>query len=528
MCCISRDVALVGTDSGILAAYSLQPPQVKAFQSGKMADRLELWSLDDRRVWPAAAPVAGDSGSGGRGTAPWQFRISSLRLSPTHGAGVVVCGLRCGRVVVFDTRAGRALGLTRPDVPPTNVGYCEAGPHGGDWSKAILACSKSEVGEAQLLLLSTSARAALDSRRLDGGGRDSRLRPGPGWALGEAGGGGFRVEESSGYDLCLPIGVERATPGRGRVTLSRDARGYLCSRSQVHLLDSRLVTSSIMIGEDEHSVAAISADGTELVLDRRYRGPRVGPRQGAVSTPAATGGVSPPSTFEAGDNGRGVVSAADSSEVDEPGAGEGDSENPTRATLDPSDGRGGGAEADVPDPEGAAPVASGSSNGSAVAGCNDSRPADQMGEGSCEDEGTPVTASQEGWDRAWRPNGVRIFAKLKAVFPDGDGIFPETSAHAGSTQALVKASSLLNSGGSSDGSGLHRIAGRGQSSDLGGVVPLWSSLEVVGRAKLGLPATCITSHPAMNFILVGLSDGTIAAVLPGARKRKKRLPTETG
>ncbi|CAM9808616.1 unnamed protein product, partial [Ectocarpus sp. 13 AM-2016] len=100
--------------------------------------------------------------------------------------------------------------------------------------------------------------------------RKSGLRPGRGWEIGAAGGGGFRLEESGGYDLCLPVGVVEATPGRRRVRLSADVRGYLCPRDEGRLLRSGLVTSSIKIGAERHSVEAIV-----LVLDRKYRGPAV-------------------------------------------------------------------------------------------------------------------------------------------------------------------------------------------------------------------------------------------------------------
>ncbi|CAN0156786.1 unnamed protein product, partial [Ectocarpus sp. 6 AP-2014] len=125
--------------------------------------------------------------------------------------------------------------------------------------------------------------------------RKSGLRPGRGWEIGAAGGGGFRLEESGGYDLCLPVGVVEANPGRRRVRLSADVRGYLCPRDEGRLLRSGLVTSSIKIGAERHSVEAITGDGTVLVLDRKYRGPAVaaGPGPEDAARMAAASGSLP-------------------------------------------------------------------------------------------------------------------------------------------------------------------------------------------------------------------------------------------
>ncbi|CAM9256615.1 unnamed protein product, partial [Ectocarpus sp. 12 AP-2014] len=78
------------------------------------------------------------------------------------------------------------------------------------------------------------------------------------------------------------------------------------------------------------------------------------------------------------------------------------------------------------------------------------------------------------WDRAWRPSGVRVFAKLRAVFGDE----------------------------------------RHESGAAVQPPPPFALYQVVARAKLDMPVTAMTSHPRMNFVLVGLSDGTVAAVLP--------------
>lgn len=478
-------MALVGTDSGTLATYSLRPPEVRAFQTGKVADRLKQWHLGDDSVWRYVMPD-GNRGSGfgaTRGVAPAEaFRIASLQRSSTHGPGVVVCGLRSGRVVVFDTRSGRALGITRAGISPMSVvGYCEAGPYGGNWSKAVLACSKSAGGNEELVLLATSGRAALDRRRRDGGGRDSRLRPGPGWALGEAGGGGFRVQECPEYGLCLPLDVERATPGERKVLLSRDARAYLCSRQQVGLLRSGMVTSSIMIGGEEHSIEGVSGDGRELLLGHEYGGPHV----------------------RAGHESSGVIDFDHGSEVDGPSAGGIEAEEtsvrqrPTppgarteNGTLDPKRVTSAPMPHDVDprqqaiDTVGASGASKGFSSSSGVVVTS----------------GSPTVPSDP-----WRSSSIRIFAKLKAVFPSGSGSEDLTvsSAHHRWDEASTTSPGEENELSPDDDP-----------------APPWSLLQVVGKAELGLPATAITSHPRMNFVLLGLSDGTVAAVLPGGKRTK--------
>lgn len=493
-------MALVGTDSGMLAVYSLRPPEVRAFQTGKVANRVKQWYLGDERVWRYVVPDGNwDNGFGATGEKVFPaeaFRIASLQRSSTHGPGVVVCGLRSGRVVVFDTRSGRALGITRAAMSPVSaVGYCEAGPYGGNWSKAVLACSKSAGGNEELVLLATSGRAALDRRR-----RDSRLRPGPGWALGEAGGGGFRVQECPEYGLCLPLDVERATPGERKVVLSRDARAYLCSRDQVGLLRSGMVTSSIMIGREEHSVEGVSGDGRELLLGYEYGGPRV--RAGHESS----GVIDFDHSSEVGGPGADGIEGEDTSVRQRPGArtenGTLYQEHVTNAPmLHDADSR--------------------------------HRAIDAVGGSGASKE---VSSSSD----PWRSSSIRIFAKLKAVFPSGSDSedFAVSSAHRrwdkASKRFLDEESELsFDCSENLTVSSAHRRWDKAskklldEESELSSddePAPPWSLLQVVGKAELGLPVTAMTSHPRMNFVLVGLSDGTVAAVLPGG-KRTKRSPT---
>ncbi|CAM9945918.1 unnamed protein product, partial [Scytosiphon promiscuus] len=343
VCCLTPDIVLVGTESGQLATYSLSLPVVKNFRSSKNADQRKAWSLAASSAWGGETSPASGAANAPAGNLCVQF----LRLSPEHGPGVVLCGLRNGRVVIFDTGVGRALGITEPH-RGSSVGFCPApaaaliptaaattaaisgnggegglepgsgsadpaapvsapltqgegakDPYGGGhWGPVVIACCKSSSeggvgggGGEELVVLSTSARAALDSdqRRGDRGttrsSRKAGLRPGRGWEIGEAGGGGFRLEESEGYDMCLPVEVLEATPGRSRVRVSADVRGYLCPGGEDRLLRTRLVTSSVMIGRERHSVEDMSADGTVLVLDRKYQGPAVAPVEDEPSPP---------------------------------------------------------------------------------------------------------------------------------------------------------------------------------------------------------------------------------------------------
>lgn len=122
------------------------------------------------------------------------------------------------------------------------------------------------------------------------------------------------------------------------------------------------------------------------------------------------------------------------------------------------------------------------------------------------------------WDRAWRPNGVRIFAKLKAVFGGRGGNDPEQSHDVELDDPFCK--------GRTHCEGEERSDERGDLSGYGsGDTPSWASYQVVARARLGLPATAVTCHPRMNFVLVGLLDGTIVVVLPGAGRMASRKTT---
>lgn len=508
VCCLNPDAVLVGTDSGQLVAYSLNVPVMKSFGSSKTADQENAWYLGGLAVWGAAA-------------APREhvsFSVQFLRLSPDHGTGVVLCGLRSGRVVIFDTERGRALGITEPHRGAISIGYClppaaapggHAGPsngdggggaaagdtcdppttaaaatadaapltqgegatepyNGGHWGSAVLACCKSAgAGGGELVVLATSARAALDSsnRRQDRGTtrpqRKSGMRPGPGWEVGEAGGGGYRVEESEGYNFCLPVEVLAATPGQSRVLLSRDVRGYLCSRAQWRLLKSRLVTSSIMIGKEKHSVEAVNGDGTVLVLARKYRGPAVVGPPGRGGAGAKGGGATLPRRAGSSDSGggEGVEADDDSSVVDDP---------------EGSDDADGGSQMASP-----SPVAEGSASTATEAA-----PPPRVSRASASAGRGRSAAS----DHAWRPNGVRIFAKLRAMFDDR-----QQQQQQSQDEAVVKARR-----------------------------PPFALYQVVARAKLdGLSVTAITSHPYSSFVLVGLSDGTVAVVLPEGKETEE-------
>lgn len=512
VCCLKPSSVLVGTDSGLLAVYSLDPPVTKSFRSSKLADEIAGWSLRSPEAW-------GDDIDSVAPRDPASFAVQFLRLSLDHGAGVVLCGLRSGRVVLFDTTCGRALGITEPH-RGASIGYClppaaagvdvtpgEEAPltegegaetpyGGGAWGPVVLTCCKSpEVGAREkLVVLATSARAALDSRKrrkdrgVERSARKSGMRPGPGWEVGEVGGGGFRVEESEGYDLCLPVQVVAATPGRSRVRLSKDVRGYLCPRAQGRLLRSRLVTSSIMIGKEEHSVEAVSADGTVLVLDRQYRGPAVVETAAAACEDGGTGARArarsatlPRRSPSSNRGGGGDVEAdGDGSEVDDPENGssgddaDGGRQSRTLAPSSPSASTTAGAvPSPVADRANAAADAAAAAAAAAGAGGDSDQP----------------------WDRAWRPNGVRVFAKLKAVFGDG-----QEQEYQDESVFCVR---------------------RPKAAEEAPAAPQFALYEVVARAELGLPVTAITSHPHSNFVLAGLSDGTVAAVLPQTSREEE-------
>eukprot|EP00752_Nemacystus_decipiens_P018376 g16485.t1 len=518
VCCLNPDTVLVGTTSGLVAAYSLTP-NPKPFRSAKDADKLEAWSLHDPATWGLdscdydAVPLD-----------PAGFAIQFLRLGLDHGVGAVLCGLRSGRVVVFDTTCGRALGITEPlRGTVASVGFClppAAGAYvrpvattaggapltegeggtlpygGGHWGPAVLACCKSMPegeGREELVVLSTSARAALDSgkRRQDRGTtrppRKSGMRPGPGWEVGEVGGGGFRVEESEGYDLCLPVDVVAATPGRSRVRLSKDVRGYVCPRDQGRLLRSRLVTSSVMIGREKHSVEAVNADGTELILDRKYRGPAVvdstGPRDGE-GVMAGLGGATfrrrAPSSNGGRSRGEDADGADDSSDADDPepvgGANDADYGSRSRSSS-PSPALVRTRPAALPRP--------------GAVGAERAAAAVEGGAG-----------SNRTCDRGWRPNEVRVFAKLRASFRDNEEQYQHEEAVFGGTRWAP---------------------GVGAEAPPPSPFALY---EVVARAGLSLqetPVTAMTSHPRNNFVLVGLKDGTVAAVLPEGKRERSRV-----
>lgn len=535
ICCLNPDKLLVGTDSGQLVTYSLNMPVVKNFRSSKKADQIKAWDLGASSVW-------GDAGTAAV-SAPCKREdrgIQFLRLSPEHGAGVVLCGLRGGRVVVFDVRAGWALGITEPHrgmsigfCPPPAAASIPAAPAatavapdeedvcpapltegegamdpygGGHWGPVVIACCKpSEGGEGELVVLSTSARAVLDAckhpanRNTTRRARRSGLRPGRGWELGEAGGGGFQIEESGGYDLCLPVEVVAATPGQNRVQLSTDARAYLCPRAEERLLRSGLVSSSVMIGKEKHSVEAVSADGTVLVLDRRYRGPAVVVAPPPPRREDARAGVS---SSNSGDQTVfNIDDGDDDSELDEP--------EPTG-----SDGAGRGSQAlSGTGNETTAAVAAEAAGVAAAVGPTGGRTATTDMDSALRQAGatargrTTATAAaavavaaenstvaaaadsqqqlqENAWDRAWRPSGVRVFAKLRAVF----------------------------------GSGQHSDA---EEASTAAPPPPYALYQVVARAGLGVPVTAITSHPRMNFVLVGLADGTVATVLPQGKTEKR-------
>ncbi|CAM9945852.1 unnamed protein product, partial [Scytosiphon promiscuus] len=116
----------------------------------------------------------------------------------------------------------------------------------------------------------------------------------------------------------------------------------------------------------------------------------------------------------------------------------------------------------------------------------------------------------KAWDRAWRPSRVRLFAKLRAVFGD------EQQQQQRQEQKSREEASIFG--------GSRRL---GSESAAASAVPSYPLYQVVARAKLDLPVTAITSHPRMNFVLVGLSDGTVAAVLPrGTRGQRTAVDTQ--
>lgn len=517
VCCLNPDTVLVGTSSGQLATFSLNRLNQGNFQSSKIANRTAAWSFHVSTVWGVEKPSATPSD-------PSNFSIQFLRLSLDHGAGVVLCGLRSGRVVVFDTTCGLALGITEPYRGESVVGFCPppaAAPYarpavytgvaplteaegaklpygGGSWGPVVLACCKSSsaAGAAgDLVVLATSARAALDSckRRQDRGTtrspRKSGMRPGPGWEVGEVGGGGFRVEKAEGYELCLPAEVVAATPGRNRVRLSKDVRGYLCPRGDVWLLRSGVVTSSIMIGKEKHSVEAVNDDGKELVLDRKYRGPAVeGPsghhEDGDAGSGARAGGAAfPRRTHSTNGSGGDDVDAGDNgSGVDDPESG------------GSSDDAGSGRRSRASSPS---PAAAPTTSKSVLPPVADRESAAAAAGAS--------TGSDQPWERAWRPSGVRVFAKLRAVFADRQ---QQQQQH--EDEGTFGARRSVSAGGEE------------------APTPPFALYEVVARAGLDLPGTAeprlavtaITSHPRNNFVLVGLKDGTVATVLPEGKREK--------
>lgn len=534
-------MVVVGTDSGTLATFSLLPAAVKAFGSGKSAERLGQWFLGDESVWGGCVFAGAKSSSGA-------LRIRTVKPSRAHAVGVVVCGLPSRGVIVFDTRTGRALGVTAPGKGSLGAPlFCQVGA-GGAWGEGVLAWSPEQQtpGAGHLTYLTTSACAGLDASRK--GGRDASLRPGPGWALGEAGGGGFRVAASKRYDLCLPMEVKRATPGQSAVELSADARSFLCPRAEVRLLRSRLVTSSILIGGEEHSVEAMGSDGMTLILDRRYRGPLVredDPKEeeeedeeGVVSGHAERG--------QAAQNGVGALSG---STLTGPPAGRGgstDEYNDGEAPIDPERQR--GVQRGQPLQQGRRSTGSGgrsTAEGGPPRGVVETTPTPTTENSSSSvfpaaaaatAATTPRAPSSDSyWDRSWCPtNGVRVFAKLKAIFGDAD--IPTTASRRG---GRPKSSDLMALDVSVGGDYVDSEASDDQSDSKSEIaegevaaapVPpteSWASLQVVAKASLlELSATAMTAHPDMNFVLFGLLDGTVAVVLPGKRtklgKRKRR------
>lgn len=466
MCCISPDVAVIGTDGGVITTFSLRPPTVKAFGSGKSAERIGQWFLGDARVWGGGGG-GGSTSSGNKifdgASAPGALRIRTVHRSRAHAVGVVVCGLRSGRLVVFDTRVGRVLGVTSPrnasspissQISAASALFCPAGA-GGAWGEGVVAWSQyplslspqgaDGVEGARLVYMATSARAGLDALRK--GGRDSSLRPGPGWALGEAGGGGFRVAASTAYELVLPMMVKRATPGQSALELSADARGFLCTRADVRLLRTRLVTSSVMIAGEEHSIEAIGSDGMTVVLDRKYRGPLVrleedeamsgqdsaqrsrdGGGDGSGKRESVDSASQPPTVVQVD----GDLSGSGSMPIDK-GVRETEQSDRTRSDDGHSTGSDGRCRAPISSEGDGRPSTAGSarSDGSALHGrrCMQQNQPPQQSHGS--DDADRISGSQSHtstadpqpsashWDRSWCPtNGVRVFAKLKASFGD--------------------------------------------------------------------------------------------------------------
>ncbi|CAM9922675.1 unnamed protein product [Laminaria digitata] len=310
-----------------------------------------------------------------------------------------------------------------------------------------------------------------------------------------------------------------------------------------------MVTSSIMIGGEEHSVEAMNSDGTSLVLAQTYGGPQVRRRrpvqgQGVVATGLVV--QSPWGAFSSS------LSEAcryrddtdtDNSEVDDDSGGD----NPVGdgvmgqgvsgigpESVDPAHGESLARGESLAHGESLAREDAGGRSAAAEldsGGNEDRRNGGETGEDrEAGDDVDPagivpvpaVSESSPDWDRAWRPGGVRIFAKLKAVF-DGHG---ENAPASLSDDELGDPFCKGWTGGEREERSDEEEDDDPSGYDSSDIPPSWASYQVVARARLGLPATSVACHPRMNFVLVGLTDGTIVVVLPGGgRKRGSRKAT---
>ncbi|CAM9551567.1 unnamed protein product [Sphacelaria rigidula] len=345
--------------------------------------------------------------------------------------------------------------------------------------------------------------------------------------------------------------VKRATPGQSALELSADARGFLCTRADMRLLRTRLVTSSVMIAGEEHSIEAMGSDGMTVVLDRKYRGPLVrldedeamlaedgaersrGGGDGSGERESIESASQPPTIVHV----NGELSGSSSMPIDE-GVRE----------VEQSDRRSRDGQLTGSDGKDHVPVLSEgngrrSTGGSARSdgqalherrGMQQNRPpqqsqgsgdADRSSRSQSHTSAADFHPSTSCWDRSWCPtNGVRIFAKLKAVFGDAQMPTAASASRHSTRPNRFDPSSLAADGTGADSEDDIESDTEEQVIESGAAEAppseSWAALQVVATAPpLDLPVTAITAHPDLSYVLVGLADGTVAALLPGKQTR---------
>ncbi|CAN0182459.1 unnamed protein product [Discosporangium mesarthrocarpum] len=305
-----------------------------------------------------------------------------------------------------------------------------------------------------------------------------------------------------------------ALNGSRNVRISRDMRPYLCSRTDHFLLESRMVTPSIRVGGGEYLVEEVGGHGTELLLDRPYRGLSVGPHSSEERAGSRAKGDS---GGEAGAEGRGGMADARTGFGFGLGLGLDSTQEKTGGQVLPREKvvTGGGATTEA---NGAgAKIGSGESREHIF---NNAGPSQMFG---AEDRGgrrasSAPTSRGKVWSNEpqthrqlvnWKGKGkgqgtqgahwmggarksLPIFAKLKALFSDGEA--PGTP--------LVAA-----------------VVGSEHSATDPNRNPKWVVHPVIGWSNLDLPVSCLTCHPDMPFILAGLPDGMVAVLAPQGRGR---------